>query len=164
MTKELTPAQVTALHELAGKFPWRANGGSCKVLVARGYATKDRGYYSTRRSYTITPEGQAAHDAIFTPEKIAADAAAEQAERDDRIRAAQQRRAELQGIADRRNEAITELIHLLGDGVDTLPYGLLSEAKVERDASGVHGGDTYQRMTNVQILAIVKAALAEAQR
>jgi hypothetical protein len=163
----LTPNQIEALHELAtAQYP-RPNGNSCKALASRGYVTAKRAKYYPYKttSYTITPEGQAAHDAIYTPEKIAADAAAAQAEKDARVRAAQEKRARLENVAAERNAASHELAKLLGrDNMMLLPHSLIAGARVHNDASGVWGGETDRSMSVVEILAIVKAALAEAQR
>jgi hypothetical protein len=164
----ITPTQMEALHDVV-EGRRAKNVATTKALVAKGLVewANAAGYGRTPDRWTptrITEAGQTAHDAFYTPERAAAEAAAAEAEKVARAKALMERADRLQAEADTRNAAGRRLAELLGDTPIAYPFSSLvgeQNARPPNDLSGVSGGDTFTRsLTSTQLLAFAEAVLA----
>lgn len=133
-----------------------ANRATAARLVAKGLLERVKD--ETRPWVVHTNLTQAGLDLVgdlYPQEAVQARREALGAEGKAKAEERDRRRNNLRGQAATRNAAAAELQRLVP--ADVLPYGIVTEAKVHADYSGIHGGSAL--LSSAQVLAIVKAAL-----
>ena len=161
-TLTLTDAQMRVLHYYAspdtrGGYQ-KINRGVLNRLVALG-ALRENPYGNGVPRYSVTPTGQAAHDAVYSPARLAAEAQAQARAAKAARDAAQARRDSMDTAAELRTEDMAVVRDLLGDAA---PWWVKGTAKPHNDYSGIGGGRSSD-ITATKLRRYLDAAVARAE-
>jgi hypothetical protein len=164
-TQKITDAQMRALHAMVQKNDPGHNGwvetpnrGVLNRLVKAGLL-RERAFHERGPLYRVTDAGRAAHDAVYTADRLAAEAQARSREAKAARDAAQARRDDMDTAAELRTEDMAAVRDMLGDAA---PWWTKGGAKPHDDYSGISGGDSVGRITATELRRYLEAALRNA--